>query len=272
MFDYLRYFKSYNNYVNSVNEFINQIFSYYNGRINMCNKAVLHIDWAILQSRTVLGTSTNPNIVTIYPRVVERFTHDAFDYYFCLLETIIHELYHTDQIIDYRRMQSNRSYMKTIEDAVETQTVLYIANHLNELSQFGFDVNPDYVKHRMDYCTYAPYHRRKYIDHIFIIFTEMLSTALPEEESVKFYNNFKECFKYPDTSFVFKINGITLVVKDKDYFIDIGSFNLRIYDIFFKYNYRMAHVEYEIDVDCSIIIDIRLDGSNMMCKIKEESK
>ena len=272
MFNYLTYFKNYNSYVESINGFVAQIFNFYNGKINMCNKAKLLIDWAMLPSKSVLGTSTNPNIVTIYPRVVERYTHDAFDYHFCLLETVIHELFHIDQIIDYRRMVNDRVYMKSIEDAVETQTVLYLANHLTELAQFGFYVQREYIDHRMKYCTYAPYHRRKYLDHIFIIFTEMLPNAMSKEDSKKFYNNFEQCFKYPDTSFVFNINGISLVVKGKDYTIDIDSFNKRIFDIFFKYNYRMAHVEYTIAEDCSIIIDIRVDGSNMMCKLKEESK
>ena len=53
---------------------------------------------------------TNPNKITIYPRVLYSFFPDKNMFMYNVILSIIHELYHTDQIIDYDLMTKDPIY------------------------------------------------------------------------------------------------------------------------------------------------------------------
>lgn len=272
MFDYTTAYESYDQFVVDTDYYIQMLFRYYNGRINILNKAVLHIDYAMIMSSESLGTTTNPNIVTIYVGIIRRFASDAFEFYYMICETIIHELFHCDQDIDFTRMKYDERYRDMIEFAVEQQTTLYIATHLNEIAEFGLAIDPGYTRFRLDWCNklpYSPYHRKFYVDQILFTFTEMIQTTLSDRKITELRGDFLEVLNDPKGEFVFKFNGKVLVVKDKDYTIDLETYNNRVYEYFFKYNYRRSGVEYTRD-DNVIIIDITNDGSNVMCTMKGE--
>jgi sulfur transfer complex TusBCD TusB component (DsrH family) len=84
------------------------------------------------------------------------------------------------------------------------------------------------------------------------------------------YAGFSSAFKNPNCQVVFKINGVVLVVKDKDYFIDIATFNARVYALFFKDQYRASEAEIDYQNADNLIIKFTQDSVNLMCKIKEE--
>ena len=95
-------------------DFIFKVFNYYNGRINAFNTpAVLSINW--VNYGTIAGSTRLPNIVEIKPMVVLSYilnkNQNLNYFYYYLLETIIHALFHVDQIIDYRRVRMDSKYI-----------------------------------------------------------------------------------------------------------------------------------------------------------------
>ena len=273
MFDYTKAYESYDQFVVETDYYIQMVFKYYNGRINILNKAVLHIDYAMIMSSDCLGTTTNPNIVTIYVGIIKRFASNAFEFYYMIYETIIHELFHCDQCIDFARVKCDQRYNDMIEFAVEQQTSLYIATHLNEAVEFGLKIDPEFARFRLDWCNklpYSPYHRKYYVDQILFSYLEMIQTAtLSDRKIAEFRNNFLEVLNDPKGEIVFKFDGKVLVVKDKDYTIDLETYNNRVYEYHFKYSYRRSGIEYTKDGDV-IIINVKTDGSNVMCTMKGE--
>ncbi len=158
-------------------KFIWKVFNYYNGRINIINKAVLDINWVNLMGINAGGYSVLPNIVCINPMVAIRYYgHDEFLIKVCIIETIIHELYHTDQIINYRLYMADADYNKYIEHACETQTAIYMAGHTKEFSDiFGLEIYiDDYDKIIKYWDRCGVHYQRRYLhDHIFMCFDNL---------------------------------------------------------------------------------------------------
>ena len=75
-----------------MNEFITNAFNYFNGRINIFNKARLIINWCNMESSCTGGLTTNPNCVTIFPCVIERYSSTEIDFLLNVILIIIHEL------------------------------------------------------------------------------------------------------------------------------------------------------------------------------------
>ena len=160
-----------------VNNFIHNVFNYYNGKINIFNKAILIIDWANHYNSNNLANCKAPNKVTIFPMVIKRICNCMYDMMANVVECIIHELYHADQLIDYERVNVT-DYNMSIEYPVEVETNLYIINHMNELyTEFGLDISTDYnifLNRAMQYDVGYRYIRRDYLSHLLVCFKQAL--------------------------------------------------------------------------------------------------
>ena len=108
-----------------INEFIIQVFTYYNGVINKVNyPALLQIEWIDRKDIRSIGISTSPCVVRIYPAVLLRELKTAgmlneYQIKYDLLETIIHELFHTDQVLYYELLQKGGFYEKLYNSQFE---------------------------------------------------------------------------------------------------------------------------------------------------------
>lgn len=261
-----------NNYIES---YIIKIFDFYNGIINAYVPAVLRIEWADLRSSSNGGTTSNPNIVTIYPSVIKRFAKNDYQYFYLILETIIHELFHIDQIIDYVRMTYDNQYVKYIEYAVETQTALYISNHKNEICQeFGLDIRSDlnYYRGLIEYYSMGyTYHRKNYATHLICVLKEIL------EYSGVFDHEY--LFNFIEQIIDNALGSITVIINDSKLVITKNGFNTNLsvvnnffYDNYFYGEYReystaMYDLYHDKESDSTdIVIEIKASIKNIMCK------
>ena len=166
--------------------FIIKVFDYYNGKINIFNKARLVLNWASTNVTQRAGFTRLPNIVMInagsmmsYVDSDNTYEKDSFGYiqflYCITLETIIHELYHVDQIIYYKSYDKDVNYNTYIENAVEFMTHSYIANNVQDICyRFGIIVSYEIVIENMNrYLGY--YYQRKDINyHISTIIADIV--------------------------------------------------------------------------------------------------
>ena len=70
----------------NVNNLILNVFNFYNGRINVFNKAVLDVNWANQWDSYNGGYSRLPNIVIINPLVIARHANSIYDMYVMIIE------------------------------------------------------------------------------------------------------------------------------------------------------------------------------------------
>lgn len=256
---------------NRVNAFIQKVFNYYNGRINIVNyPAMLNINWAGLQyGNEEAGNTRLPNIVEICPMVIKNHVFknykgmESFAFYYIIIETIIHELFHIDQIIDYWQL-GIYNYKMSIECAVETQTNIYIASHAREiLENFGIDIS--YVDNKKTICRYDngyAYHRKYYEDQIIALISIM-------ERSIDISNLIKAIktnIKNLSGKITITLNGQSIVVQDNSYLIPIAIINQIFYDNLYKYKlFNKILCTYDIDGN-NIIINININAGNIMVK------
>lgn len=219
-------------------QFIRKVFDYYNGKINKFNNpAVLNIEWD--GKLNTAGDYKLPNRVTIRPYVIAEYSKENYMIFnFKVIEVIIHELYHADQVIS-----SDRSKYKNEEDAVEKQTLIYISTHRQEImKQFGLDIYHVYKNDTFekaisaidDKCVYTP---RKYTDHLFMIFADCgiydnnLSEILMNKIIEYNINNSVGSLKII-------VNDITLVIQDKRYLFPVSQLNNFFYSKLYNANFN----------------------------------
>ena len=258
---------------NFVESFINKVFNFYNGRINVCNPATLYIEWAELRSSSNGGTTLNPNIVVIYPSVIKRYAANRFHFFYLILETIIHELFHIDQVIDYLRTVYDIEYLKYIEYAVETQTALYIVDHRQEICQkFGLDISADSDFYRgliNKYSMGNTYHRKDYITHFICILREILGySGLFDHD----YEAIKNNIQSRSGAIIVKINNNVIEIQRGDKLASINDINNFFYSNYFYGNYRKStlvnfNTIFTKGSPVIINIDISAEIRNIMCKI-----
>ena len=231
-----------------ISTFITRVFNYYDGYINTFNTpAVLNIDYSLQYNSHIGGTSRNPNVVTIYPYILERYSDSLNEFYYNLIVTIIHELYHVDQDINYIKMIFDPAYAKQIEYTVEAYTYLYIANHQHEIAQqFGYcdpreySVYSSFVEEH--YETGQLYHRRDYYTHLISILRDIMYDDSDENIIIEW---FKQTFLNTESIIEIIINQKMFILKYKDRCIPLAQLNSILEEEFFKYNLRSATVEYE---------------------------
>ena len=252
-----------------INDFIIKVFNYYNGKINVINKAVLDINWANLMGYNVGGCSRLPNIVTINPMVIMRFRHSDTSVKICIIETIIHELYHTDQLINYPLYVSDINYNRSIEYSCENQTAIYIAGHMQEIHDvFGIrmklrDNNAFRSYISRGNITILSYQRRYFAHHIFMCIDDMCH--IEKSVAIKIYEYIQNNVDNK-RNIILNINGERINVCFNNELITINKFN----EIIFKYICTGIHgVKHKISYykDTSeLIIDIETKVLNLMCK------
>ena len=225
-----------------INKFIQKVFDYYNGRINIFNPARLIIEWCgkyKYQSEDA-GHSRLPNLVIINPNVILRNAEDLPNFKYYIIETVIHELYHTDQIISFSAIATDANYTAAMESATEIQTIIYIANHLPEIGTlFGIeiDLGGAVERHLARYDAFHfPYHRRHYPDHLYMILDE--STKAAPEDRQALLNICRAYFDDPEKSIKATINNRKLIIKDHAHIAPITAFNDFFYYNFFQYDHN----------------------------------
>lgn len=218
---------------NKINTFIYKVFNYYNGKINTFCKANLFIEW--VSKSLIVGTTRNPNVITIYPMSAIKYANNEYELYYILLESVIHELYHIDQIIDFPRMMLDKYYMAQIECAVESETNIYLANHRQEIyEQFGINVymNSKLISN-IDKFSLSRYHRKRLSDHIIGILREINSSL-----------NFKIDINTLSKKIIDLLNnnGIIYIILNNKSIINFNNYccnidinNKILYDEYFKY-------------------------------------
>lgn len=268
----------YKDFKASIEQFCYKVFNYYNGRINMFNyPAILRIEWATLNSKTYSGVTTNPNIVTIYPNIISRYApcvgpNTEFNIYYMVLETIIHELYHIDQIIDFPRTIVDAQYNEYIENAVEVQTAIYIANHTQEImEQFGIMIEPrdgNFQSMILKYETGAHYHRKKYADHIFMLVKELLcgvDGSVLNDISIIIRSNIAD---RAGSMIITTNTGKSFTIQNNDFIADVESVNRFLWDNYYQYSYKLGEIGADYDkANRVLIICINTDNRNTMVKL-----
>lgn len=256
----------------SIENFIIHAFNYYNGRINYLNKAILKIEWGMIYNFSNGGTTQNPNIVTIYPKIIELYSDSPFQFYYITLETIIHELFHIDQIIDYPRMAVNNDYRIYIESAVEVQTYIYIANHVQEiLEEFGISMliskevfREELLKRDFGYC----YFRRRYNDHIIIMLNEMIGGIINTD---KIYRVINDNISTLTGKIVITLGDNSTIIQEDKYLAPIDELNNFFYINYFQFDYRnRLYTNYKIVENYNsndLYITLKSDFKNIMANI-----
>jgi len=248
-------------------EFIHMVFNYYNGKINIINQpAVLDINWLKQPQCLAGGWSHLPNIVKINPDVIITFNNYDWDVIKVnTVEVIIHELYHTDQVVDYRIMHVDEVYKNKIESACNMETMLYIADHQNEVSMLtGVDITKiDYNEIISYWDKFNPrYERRTILDHIILSIDNV--ACFPPDIIMHVINSISESVSR-ETDIVLKINDERLTICRGGRLLEPSLFNPFIgkysCDIIQRNNFSMKY-----DGD-TLIIDIEAVPMNRMCSI-----
>jgi hypothetical protein len=255
-----------NEFNEEINDFIIKVFNYYNGKINIFNKAILNINWANLTECIDAGYSKPPNIVVINPLVIARFNNDIIDLKISILRTMIHELYHTDQIIDYNLYNSDLDYCNYIEYSCELETILYIASHILEINNiFNLDMIYDSDKYAkiISHCHIpgVKYKRRRYNDHILACIDNICNfdketKILLQQDILNAFTNSK--------SIILEINNSIIFISFRGELMHIDQFNKLIlpYECFDIYN-----TDYKVIYENgNLLITINFISKNIMCK------
>jgi hypothetical protein len=265
---------------NEINEFCYRVFNYYNGKINKFNyPAVLFVEWSH-NTRDRAGDHHEPNIIRVFPNSLIQDINEVIedDTYakqttlrFLLLETIIHELYHVDQLLSFPADYLDTGYADRVEKEVELQTTIYLANNRQDiLDKFGVlaivgsnDVNLA-VQHR-----YASYHRRRFVDHIarilqIILYVNGCKIASLEPIDNAIRKNIETCTGH----IIVHVGDKVLVIQDGTYNAPIQDVNQFLFEHCFRYDFSIGG---DIKVTCSTNgqLDIYINTMNRrnMCKL-----
>ena len=262
-----------------INTTIQAIFDRYNGQINTCNnRAYLYINWAQLNGSNIGGCTRLPDIVEIYPVQILIEANDFQHFLTIVLHTVIHELFHIDQILNFDRMQVNLLYNTVIEAANDTQTILYISSNLNNISNFiGFDVHKYYTKEYTDQIysydkTLCTYRRRTFYDHIL-----MCMTRLFPEENYKIISDYILNKKDNGLHLVMSIDRseFTIVWESSGYMCRIEDFNnfiRHMYETTFL-GIDFEYWTYEVEGNEVLVLDfVNPILKNEMCVSKNKIK
>lgn len=249
-----------------IDTFINDVFNRYNGTINICNPAVLlDINWTI-RSGTIMGTSNNPNIVMLYPSIMIKYSTCEEDLLWCIITTIIHELYHIDQIIDYDRLLIDRIYHDQIECAAERMALEYCIFHMNEICEVYHLPSKlvNFVSALKNYRDSHIYQRKTYNDHIISICMEMV-------ESNEYIDAIRLALADSNWSLIMLINKEYICIKDKTYHEDLAVVNKFIYNYALRFDLRCIRSGVDMDeVNRTCIIDININGQYDLCRLRRD--
>ena len=251
-----------NDNIKAINTIITNVFNYFNGRVNIFQKARLYINWCSVQGSSNGGLTTNPNCVIIYPRVIERYSNSKEEFTINIILIVIHELYHIDQCIIFNRMEIDKAYHDMIENTVEVESTSYLYNHIHEINEeFNLNIrlNSNKIGYLINFFSDGNlYHRAKYLDHLISLITELFNYQYCVENNIlqlitQYYNT-------SNSKIIIEINNNTLVVKENDTIVNVNILNDFMFDNFYRYNY-IAHCEgcvYGENNELTIQLDAKL--------------
>ena len=255
-------------FVTKTENFIRSVFNYYNGRINIFNKAILCIDWVIKRD-DVAGYSTQPNIVYIFPRTLMIISNNEDVFKFNIIMTVIHELYHTDQDVVYNHIV-DPAYNISIEYPVELMSTYYIMSHIDELEKvFNLkNINMPYLKKYANSFTQGGYlyHREDYITH----FTNMLRDIFPRQADNFINNKLMSIILDPESFIELRFSKYMIMLKEASEYCPLNILNRVFYEEVFQYDKRMHNMKYfkdQHDNYHTICIN-KVDGCNIMYNLK----
>lgn len=228
--------------VQELTDFIVKAFNYYNGKINQVNyPARLEIQWANLHGSYQAAYTSLPNKLCINAQLIfNYYENNIAQIYYEILESIIHELHHMDQIIDYSRVKYDIDYVNYIECAVETQTYLYILQHQQEILEvFGIDIP------KRDICRFLQlsdigyvYHRQRYEDHVTMIFGYIFyvyNNSTTFKHIQEFLLDIMSVVSSTDASLIVSINGNQFKIQHGKQLAPIRDINDFFYNNCFKW-------------------------------------
>lgn len=250
-----------------VEEFIWKVFNFYNGRINKMNyPAKLEINWCDIKKSSVSGYSLLPNVVVINPLVINKYFPDSLHFYDCILETIIHELFHTDQIIDCIRIVYDKGYEDYIEDAVEVETSLYMLQHQQEIiDNFGMYVDTSQHYHKLlMFDNGAHYQRAHYHDHVFSLIQTTCNILPSDDNYATLMDIIQNSIINPNKGLIVILNGHPIAIQCNGTYMPTSTVNEVFYENFYKFSHhRRARLSFDnygtfyqlkIDVECKNIM------------------
>ncbi len=252
----------------TVNKLIYRIFNYFNGKVNKFNNnATLEIEWGELYNQTAGAISRNPNIIIIYPKVIARYMGSEYWFWYNVIVSIIHELYHTDQDISYYRMTFDKAYISYIENTVELESYLYIANNQVAIERdLAFH---DVVSYNEYYNTIKQfecgrmYKRRNYFTHLLNMLKEILYTedGPAIDLFTRVFNN-----TYSRILFVFNKSEY-LIIKDRLNCCPLDVLNQTMRNYIFNYTLRSIKTSiYPSDDESDLVIEFETDVQNLFIK------
>ena len=240
----------------SVDDFITYLFNTFNGRINICNPAVLDI--CHLDRGAKLGETKFPGIVIINEMSLIKLSKNIKEFIVLAMETIIHELHHDDQVLMSTRVNTDSDYTKSLEVSVEFMTYSYIMNNLNAIIkcindyfEMQYITMQDVQQYLVNYTNtrsaysnslnkWYQYNRTDQYDHILVSVLNMLGY---NEFGKDITNLLYKVFEDESSTVFFIINDkecpIRFMSTDGEMcLIDMVAFNEFIYDAYFKYDYH----------------------------------
>lgn len=259
-----------NDYIKAVNTIITNVFNYFNGRINIFQKARLYINWCNIQGSSNGGLTTNPNCVIIYPRVIERYSNDKEEFITNIILIVIHELYHIDQCIIFNRMEVDKAYHDMIENTVEAESTSYLYNHIHEINEkfnLNLRLNPNKIGDLINFFSDGNlYHRAKYLDHLISVIAELFNYQYCVENNIlqlitQYYNT-------SNSKIIIKINNNILVVKENDAIINVNILNDFMFDNYYKYNYIVRSEGYVYGENNELTIQLDAKLCNYIAGVK----
>lgn len=251
-----------------ITQFIQNVFNYYNGKINTVNyPARLIVDWAERRTDSRAGTTSNPDIVYIYPSVMARYVENAFQFYYIVITTIIHELYHVDQELDYMRIAFDDDYRTFIENATEFQALTYTFSHLHEINEnFGLAIqyDRDIISKTLLRYSGSWYYRITYVTHILNILGEIY---YDHEDCVKILSQVKYILTHKNKNLIVRIDNEEFPIMINGSLAPISIINDFFYNRYFAKRFRNVTLYTEWD-DYNYYLDLEdLETKNLMIKV-----
>ena len=258
-----------------IEEFIERVFGYYNGRINIVNPAELMVDYFERKSERSCDDHGLPNIVQLHAGFIWRTESSVNAFKSEVVYTLIHELYHVDQRVEFYRLigkyGGDMQYRKYIEDSNDFMAVSYILGHLNEIHNlFGVVFNQNELEYYHDIynslITAPMYQRITYEDYIIQVIEGMF--RMSDEVRVHIYS----ILNTENTVMYISINDNYFLLKNYRYRASMDMINAFFYNNMYQYDIFNLHARetmVEYDYCTKYVLEIDLDGNYNMCKCVE---
>lgn len=226
---------------------IYDIINTFNGRINKVNTdLVIDINWLNMYGSAAAAVSYPPNRITVYPMVIYRgWTDENHRVRYLkpfIIETVLHEMSHQDQVLNYNKYSLNTDYKRFIEYSNQHNTVEFILENFDEICS-RYDLTKeerDFFESRMyndlESTESAIYERKTNVfEHMMhsIFFNILDINTLTEDgkDIVNFmYNKF---MTHDDIDITLIINGVRLLLVYKgNVAVPLNTFNRFIYSMY----------------------------------------